>query len=197
MFILALIAAIETGTGATRPQEIIPKIISVSKEVSKDVAQIIKEPCDDLMIQHMTLGEFKNKLNFYESRGDYCAKNKYGFVGAYQFSGYMIRTFGKTSKKHFLENESVQENAMSLACANYLRHIYKMHYDTLVGRQINGMTITMEALMLGVHFSPTYLHRWIKSGGCLNGRDANLSLQQYMTKFEVKNERKLIFERQP
>ncbi len=104
----------------------------------------------------------------------------------------MIKRFASTSPKRFLNTPTIQERAMSLTCAFYIKYIYDFGYDKYIGKEIGGVTVTLESLMLGLHFSPTYLKEWVESGGKVNERDANISIGAYMKRFENKGEVKII-----
>lgn len=160
------------------------------RTISPDVTAILNDSIitDSMSLQYMTVREFKDKLAFYESLCSYTAVNKFGFAGAYQFSSHMIRKFGQVPRKTFLTNPSIQEKAMSLACIVYIHYIYYCGYDKYIGTEIAGITITLESLMLGVHFSPTYLKNWLESNGKINQSDINVSIRLYMSKFENKGD---------
>ena len=139
---------------------------------------------DDLLIQYMTIKEFKDTLAYHESRGDYKIVNHWGYKGRYQFSNYMIKRFAKVGSKTFLYNPRIQEEAMDRVCKHYVHYIYQYQYDKYINKEIDGVLVTMEGLMLGVHFSPLYLMWWLESNGKINARDANISIRDYMKKFE-------------
>lgn len=168
--------------------------VFIKKKVSDDVGILLQRGTinDSTHLQYLTIREFKDRLRFYESLNSYTAVNKFGFAGAYQFSGHMIRTFGKVPRKIFLETPEIQEQAMSRACAFYIQYIYDCGYDKCIGKEMGGITITLEALMLGVHFSPLYLKNWLATYGEINGRDTNVSIGKYMSKFESKGEIQII-----
>ncbi len=172
------------------------KVVFIPNNISEDVYGILAgEKIDDRMrLQYMTVKDFKETLAFHESRGDYKIINRWGFRGAYQFSPFMIRKFGNTTPSKFLSTPTIQERAMSLACAFYIKYIYDYGYDKYIGKEIGGVTITLESLMLGLHFSPSYLKEWVESNGQMNRRDANISVGAYMKKFENRGERKVIRE---
>ncbi len=141
---------------------------------------------DSVLIQYLTIKQFKDTLGKYESWNTYNITNKWGFKGKYQFSNYMIGRFAHVKPSYFLRNGNVQERAMDRVCAFYIDYIYKYGYDKYINTEIDGVTVTMESLMLGCHFSPLYLMWWLESNGQLNPRDANITIKDYMKRFENK-----------
>lgn len=139
---------------------------------------------DTVRLQYLTVKEFKEKLGYYESRGRYNITNKIGMKGKYQFSPYMIKRFSKVKPKNFLLMSNVQEQAMSDACNYYIDYIYKREYNTYIGKEIDGVVITLEGLMLGMHFCPSYLNSWLRSNGDINIGDGDITIRDYMKKFE-------------
>lgn len=161
------------------------KIVLVQNEVANMDSVIECGVINDTMrLQYMTVYAFKDTLAYYESRRIYNITNKFGFKGKYQFSNSMIGRFGRVPPKKFLIDSLVQEQAMSLACIFYIQYIYRCGYNKYINRKISGVTVTLESLMLGVHFSPLYLKKWLESDGRDNGRDINTSIGDYMRKFE-------------
>jgi hypothetical protein len=135
----------------------------------------------------MNVYTFKEILGFHESRGNYLITNAYGFRGKYQFGRYMIDRFaGGVKGQVFLHDSVLQEQAMTKAIDYYIKYIYKYGYDKYVNKEIDGVVITMESLMLGCHFSPLYLKNFLESDGDINQRDANITIRDYMKKFENK-----------
>lgn len=145
---------------------------------------LINNFSDTVRLQYLTVKEFKNKLGYYESRGRYNITNRIGMKGKYQFSPYMIKRFGKVKPKDFLLRPKIQEQAMSDACRYYLDYIYKKEYNKYIGEEIDGVVITLEGLMLGMHFCPSYLNSWLKSDGDINIGDGDITIRDYMKKFE-------------
>lgn len=139
---------------------------------------------DTVRLQYLTVKEFKDKLGYYESRNRYNITNRIGMKGKYQFSPYMIKRFGKIKPKDFLLNPKIQEQAMSDACKYYIDYIYKKRYNKYIGEEIDGVVITLEGLMLGMHFCPSYLNSWLKSNGNINIGDGDITIRDYMKKFE-------------
>jgi|SRR6478609_1087622 len=141
---------------------------------------------DSLLIQYLTIKQFKDTLGKYESWNTYNITNKWGFRGKYQFSPYMIKRFAHCKPHSFLHNAQIQEKAMDDVCEFYVDYIYKYNYIQYIGKEIDGVIVTMEGLMLGCHFSPLYLMWWLESNGNTNMRDANISIRDYIKRFENK-----------
>jgi len=189
-FLIGLLLSLETSFGDSNINQdckIEERVRRVFRTVSIDTNSVIT---DTTKVQYMTIKEFKDRLGLHESRSTYNIINKYGFRGKYQFSPYMIRTFAKCSYRSYLLTPSIQEKAMDGAIAYYTWYIYHNNYNQYIGKEINGVEVTMETLLLGVHFSPTYLHKWLRSSGKDDGTDIHISIGNYMKKFEVREEEK-------
>jgi len=127
--------------------------------------------------------EFKSTLGYFESRGDYSVVNSWGFKGKYQFSDYMIGKFAKVPPNVFLASPAIQEQAMTAVIRHYISYVKRAGYTRFIGRYIGGTKITMATLLVGCHFSPSYLHRWLHSNGRENSDDGYISIGAYLSRF--------------
>jgi len=185
IFIFACIE-VDKGNPISKVEyEIETKIVNIKKDINPNLTDTTSF-CDTTRLQYLTLAKFKETLGYYESLNTYNITNAYGFRGKYQLSPFLIRKYAKVNPRNFLNSPNIQEMAMNRLCAYYIYYLYKYDYIKYINKEINGVTITLECLMLGVHFSPLYLDQWLKSEGRINNRDANVSIQQYMKKFENK-----------
>lgn len=141
---------------------------------------------DSVLIQYLTIKQFKDTLGKYESWNTYNIENIYGFKGKYQFSNWMILRFAGVTPKKFLSTPNIQEEAMHRVCKHYVKYIYRYGYDEYVGKEIDGVVLTMEGLMLGLHFSPTFLMHWLESNGKINEGDCNITIRDYIKRFECR-----------
>lgn len=149
-------------------------------------ADSIRRVDENLLLQYMTISQFKDVLGYHESRGIYNITNRYGFKGKYQFSNYMIRRFAKVTPATFLHNPWIQEKAMRDVCAYYIWYLHKYGYTKYVNKEIDGVTVTMEGLMLGMHYCPLWLKWWLESDGAINRSDGNITIRNYIQRFENK-----------
>lgn len=148
-----------------------------------------KEIDTNRRLQYLTIKEFKNRLGYYESKSNYKIVNKLGFKGKYQFSNYMIKRFAGVTPKQFLNNQIIQEKAMDSVCRHYIDYIIDHKYDRYINKKINGVTVTMEGLMLGLHFSPLWLKWWLQSKGTIDMKDSfpgytGISIGNYIKRFQ-------------
>lgn len=141
---------------------------------------------NNIRLQYMTLNEFKETLGYYESNCIYNIENIYGFKGKYQFSDYMIRTFTGISPTKFLQNKEIQEEAMRSVVSHYIHFILYKGYDKYINKEVGGVTVTLEGLLLGCHFSPLYLDMWLRSNGSINRDDGYITIGDYIKRFEKK-----------
>lgn len=142
---------------------------------------------DTVMLQNMTVKDFKNKLYELESRGYHHSKvNKYGFLGKYQVSDYYLETFGRTSKEEFLNSVWEQEILMNRLCVYYIRCLENRDFHTYIGMNINGITVTLEGLMAGWHQHPLALKLWLESCGEIDLTDGfNTPVSKFIQYYEI------------
>jgi len=153
-----------------------------------------------------TYGDFLNKLGALESRGNYKAVNKDGFLGKYQMgeealidAGYYTKDGtkkndwggtwtgkdGVTSKNDFLNNAQAQENAIHSYIDKQWSYITYYDLNFYIGDTINGTEITKSGLIAGAHLVGIGgLKRYLESDGKNNVRDRNgTPISSYIDKF--------------
>jgi len=186
LIILVLVSVnIEIGKASNKTSCIIFR--KVIKKLELNPSFRTKKLTDSTRIQYLTVKEFLDKLGRYESLGNYKAINpKTRFKGKYQFSPYMIKRFAGVSQQTYLNSPGIQEIAMRKTIAHYRTYILLMGYDKYINKEISGVTITMEGLLLGVHFCPQYLKWWLTSNGKINKDDGLTNIRDYIAKFEKK-----------
>lgn len=143
---------------------------------------------DTVMLQHMTVKEFKDGLAELEASktNPYSAVNRFGFMGKYQLSRYYVDTYAKVHPDTFLLSPSIQERTMNKLCALYLAEIHRRGWDTLyVNTVIDSINVTVEGLMAGYHLYPRALKHWLESSGRINGVDGNkVTVSTYVLRFK-------------
>lgn len=198
--IFTFIVCLFISLGVSSPMEIDNscKLISKLEFIQKPVViDTLTQVEDTVLLQYMTVKQFKDILGKHESANTYNITNRWGFMGKYQFSPYMVNRFSKieyagpnmelVKARIFLRNPEIQERAMTRVCKHYIWYIYKYGYTKYINQEIGGIVVTMESLMLGCHFSPAFLHAWLTSKGTINYKDAlGTSIRDYMKKFESK-----------
>lgn len=146
-------------------------------EVDSVVKNILKSNRrDTVMLQSMTVKGFKNKLYVIETGGlkkPYQAVNRFGYSGKYQLSRAYIKKYSKTNYETFLKSPWIQERTMNRLCVHYLSEIRKRKWYLYIGKEITGVTITLEGLMAGYHQHPVGLKKWLESDGKIDLVDGN------------------------
>ena len=129
--------------------------------------------------------KFLTDVGHSESRNDYTKVNKYGFLGRYQFSRATLKLLGiVVTKKEFLENPQLQEDAMFLLLIankkNLRRHIKK--YSNML---IKGITVSESGILASAHLVGSgRVKKWLKSNGKETKKDAlGTSIESYMKRF--------------
>lgn len=126
---------------------------------------------------------FLEAIGHKESRNRYDVVNKYGYMGRYQFGKSTLRGLGiKVSKSEFLNNPSLQEEAMQkLLDAN--RKYLDYYIDNYCGQTYNGIVITESGLLAAAHLGgPGSVRKWFKRGK--DKKDAfGTSITSYMKAF--------------
>ena len=129
--------------------------------------------------------KFLEDIGHSESRNDYSKVNKYGFLGRYQFSRATLKLLGiKVTKKEYLENPQLQEDAMFLlliANKKNLRKEIKKYSDT----KIKGITVSESGILAAAHLVGSgKVKKWLKSNGKKTKKDAlGTSIESYMKRF--------------
>lgn len=172
-----------TGTISGKNCDFIKTESFLIRNLSIDSIDMIHE---GTLIQYMTVSEFKKVLGRWESGGIYQIENKYGFKGKYQFSNYMIGRFAYVSPDDFLRYDLIQEQAMTRVIMHYTWYLQRYGYTKYINKKIGGTVVTMEGLMLGMHFSPSYLRDWLETDGRTNKSDGYITIGAYIKRFENK-----------
>ena len=148
---------------------------------------------------------YLDKLACMESGGNYFIKNRYGYMGKYQFGkrtlqglvrvGYLDLT--KHEIDNFLHIPSAQERAIDALIHANNDYLNRYGISKYIGRKIGGVVITKEGLLAAshlvgpyavVHFCKTGSLSPVttKSGKLIKKHDGNgIYLTEYMKKFSV------------
>jgi hypothetical protein len=128
---------------------------------------------------------FSNDLGFSESSGDYKAVNRLGYVGKYQFGWSALEWVGINSKKLFLNNPDLQEEAFEkLISLN--KWVLKDHIAKYRGQNIAGVQITESGLIAAAHLGGAgNVIKFLESEGENIFADANnVPITKYMKHFK-------------
>ena len=153
--------------------------------------------------------EFAYLLGQRESNNDYEAKNSFGYLGAYQFGMARLCDLGLTerikegmsndcfkwkdgmSEEMFLNSPEVQDQLFFRHCTDLAGTINK-EFGNEIGKQKNGVIITLSGLIAGAHLLGLGgVRNFINKGEV--GKDGyNTSIKDYIQSFAGFNLDKLI-----
>ena len=127
---------------------------------------------------------FKEALAFKESRGQYSAINKLGYLGKYQFGTSTLKLIGIYNTTSFLQDPQLQEKAF-LANAKRNKWVLRRDIKRFVGHKINGTVVTESGILAAAHLAgPGSVKRYLRSYGAVGFSDAfGTNIASYMRKF--------------
>ena len=97
------------------------------------------------------LNRFLNDIGFRESGNRYDITNKWGYMGKYQFGKQTLKGLGfKVTKKEFLNNPQLQEEAM-MALLLHNKEKLQKYIDVFDGQTVNGMYISESGILAAAH----------------------------------------------
>tara|TARA_B100001564_G_scaffold236325_1_gene199753 strand:+ start:824 stop:1420 length:597 start_codon:yes stop_codon:yes gene_type:complete len=98
--------------------------------------------------------KFLDDIGFRESSNNYKAVNQFGYLGKYQFGRKTLNSLGfeDISNREFLENESIQEEAM-YALLNHNKRILRRQIQKYHGETIHGVYITESGILAAAHLA--------------------------------------------
>ena len=98
--------------------------------------------------------KFLDDIGFRESSNNYKAVNQFGFLGKYQFGRKTLNSLGfeNVSNREFLENISIQEEAM-YALLNHNKKILRRQIQKYHGQTIHGIYITESGILAAAHLA--------------------------------------------
>lgn len=98
--------------------------------------------------------KFLDDIGFRESSNNYRAVNQFGYLGKYQFGRKTLNSLGfeDISNREFLENESIQEEAM-YALLNHNKRILRRQIQKYHGETIHGVYITESGILAAAHLA--------------------------------------------
>ena len=98
--------------------------------------------------------KFLDDIGFRESSNNYKAVNQFGYLGKYQFGRKTLNSLGfeNVSNREFLENISIQEEAM-YALLNHNKKILRRQIQKYHGQTIHGIYITESGILAAAHLA--------------------------------------------
>jgi hypothetical protein len=129
---------------------------------------------------------YARKISHLESGGRYHVTNEFGYLGKYQISKHYINQFGYTgTKQEFLKDKLGQELVMANYTYNNLRYIKNFNLDQYIGKEINGIKITLFGMMASAHLvGIKSLTEYLDSNGEVVHKDGyDTSMEKYLKVF--------------
>ena len=148
-------------------------IISISAFANIAIIKPLVEPVDNILpikeisiikpeleVTEIKLSVIKNHtkflddIGFRESSNNYRAVNQFGYLGKYQFGRKTLNSLGyeDVSNREFLENASIQEEAM-YALLNHNKRILRRQIQKYHGKTIHGVYITESGILAAAHLA--------------------------------------------
>ena len=185
--------------------------IEDKNKISVGMALTIPPPKTEQSKPSKTTTDFYKDLGMRESRGNYKAQNRFGYLGKYQmgeqalveagyykkdvnsykdynndWSGTFTGKDGVLSKDDFLNTPAAQENAQNAFQKAQWRYLKATGATQYIGQTVNGIKITPSALLGGAHLcGSSRVYNFLKSNGENDTKDRNgISVSQYMKKFQ-------------
>jgi hypothetical protein len=159
------------------------ELVDLEKEREEELRKIELEKIRVLEYHQQQLDSFLTAVGFRESGNRYHITNKWGYMGKYQFGKSTLKGLGfKVTKKEFLSNPQLQEEAM-MALLLHNKEKLQKYIDIFDGQTINGMLITESGILAAAHLGGQgSVKRYFKNGKVF--RDGNgTKITSYMKKF--------------
>ena len=182
--------------------------IKDKNKIQAGMSLVIPPPQAKKTKNQKSIDDFYKDLGLRESRGNYKAKNRLGYLGKYQMgeqalieAGYYQKpskdynndwtgTFtgkdGVFSETDFLNNKIAQENAQTAYQKAQWKQLQANGSTKYIGQTINGIKITQSALLGGAHLGgSSRVYKFLSSNGQIDPKDRNgVTISQYMKKFQ-------------
>ena len=158
-------------------------LVDILKEKELEKQCLIESIILQEKYHQQQLDSFLTAVGFRESGNRYDITNKWGYMGKYQFGKSTLKGLGfKVTKKEFLSNPQLQEEAM-MALLLHNKEKLQKYIDIFDGQTINGMLITESGILAAAHLGGQgSVKRYFKNGKVF--RDGNgTKITSYMEKF--------------
>ena len=162
-------------------------LIDLERERELELLKIEEERIKQEKYHQKELENFLDAIGFRESSNDYTVTNKWGYMGKYQFGRSTLKGLGfKVTKKEFLSNPQLQEEAM-MALLLHNKEKLQKYIDVFDGQTINGMYISESGILAAAHLGGQgSVKRFFKNGKVF--KDGNgTKITSYMHKFSGYN----------
>ena len=158
-------------------------LVDILKEQELEKQCLIESIILQEQYHQQQLDSFLTAVGFRESGNRYDITNKWGYMGKYQFGKSTLKGLGfKVTKKEFLSNPQLQEEAM-MALLLHNKEKLQKYIDVFDGQTINGMLITESGILAAAHLGGQgSVKRYFKNRKVF--RDGNgTKITSYMKKF--------------
>lgn len=147
--LLIVVALLSFGMSDSKDKELNLPTIEQMEEERRLKEEAIK---DSIASYHkVELDNFLSAIGFRESGNRYDITNTFGYMGKYQFGRSTLKGLGyKVSKKEFLSNPDLQEEAM-LSLLNHNKEKLQKYIDVYDGKTVNGIYITESGILAAAH----------------------------------------------
>ena len=141
------------------------ELVDLEKEREEELRKIELEKIRVLEYHQQQLDSFLTAVGFRESGNRYDITNKWGYMGKYQFGRSTLKGLGfKVTKKEFLSNPQLQEEAM-LALLLHNKEKLQKYIDVFDGKTVNGMFISESGILAAAHLGGQgSVKRYFKNG---------------------------------
>ena len=130
-------------------------------------------------------------LGWYESRMNWKAINKYGYMGTWQHGRAILKDFGLDIRPgDFKKDPTIFPPELQykvLMAQIKMQLVQLQRYDAYIGHTIGGITITRSGLLAGCHLGGLGAVKiFLKSNGTVDRRDCNgTRISDYMREFAL------------
>ena len=182
--IVSLLSLGMIDSAVTKDRKSTPTLVDYKKERELQLVKI--KEVEELRVEQyheLELYNFLEAIGFRESGNRYDVTNKWGYMGKYQFGKSTLKGLGfKVTKKEFLSNPQLQEEAM-MALLLHNKEKLQKYIDVFDGKTVNGMLITESGILAAAHLGGQgSVKRYFKNGKVF--RDGNgTKITSYMKKF--------------
>lgn len=151
------------------------------KEVEYRISRYIR-----VVDRKLKWNNYTRVISRLESSHRYDVVNQYGYLGKYQISKRYLDDFGfDGTESEFLSDKLGQELVMANYTYNNIRFIKKYNLNRFIGKDINGIKVTMFGMMASAHLvGIKSLTDYLNTNGKIIAKDGNdTSIEKYMKVF--------------
>ena len=182
--IVSLLSLGMIDSAVTKDRKSTPTLVDYKKERELQLVKI--KEVEELRVEQyheLELYNFLEAIGFRESGNRYDVTNKWGYMGKYQFGKSTLKGLGfKVTKKEFLSNPQLQEEAM-MALLLHNKEKLQKYIDVFDGQTINGMLITESGILAAAHLGGQgSVKRYFKNGKVFKD-GLGTKITTYMEKF--------------